>query len=353
MGFQQILENAVSEKFNINKCTTNEGYRALEGSLTDSARPHFESMKQKLEEHQFKAFLCGMVRNCFLIELVNAEVKSTKMQTRWSECLEHDVRFSSYETCMLIFEKILSKIDSLSATEFVILKEFFVNTVIPYEMPIDYVDRRANPIHSVTNVDLFIDEDISACTKIRQFMRDNKDNPEVEVFQKILKKKVKVKAYLTDRAQTGDYKSNREKRWEAHPNSVQYALRRNCMCIETKLLCQIAMFEGCDRALVASLQEAELLPPTFSFIKCPITGENIQYSEFSADALNPQQGESAFHVGHLHPLKSLDEANFHGHTADNISWISKDGNRIQGSLSMEEVNELLRRIYINRPELRE
>ena len=41
------------------------------------------------------------------------------------------------------------------------------------------------------------------------------------------------------------------------------------------------------------------------------------------------------------------------HTADNISWISENGNRIQGSLSIDEVDALLRRIYHNRPELHE
>lgn len=158
---------------------------------------------------------------------------------------------------------------------------------------------------------------------------------------------------MTDRALTGDYKTNREKRWEAHPNSVQYALRRDCMRIETKLLLQIAMFEGCDQGLVASMQEAELLPDSFSFVKCPITGDNIQYSEFANDALHPTHGRSAFQVGHLNPLKSSDTDGFYGHTADNISWISENGNRIQGSLSLDEVNELLRRIYLNRPELRE
>ena len=186
---------------------------------------------------------------------------------------------------------------------------------------------------------------------MRRFIRDTHRNPASEVFQTILADKIKVKTYLTDRALTGDYKTNREKRWEAHPNSVQYALRRSCMKIETKLLLQIATFEGCDKDLVRNLQCDGLLSNTFDYCKCPITGDTIQYSEFANDALNPIHGKSKFQVGHLNPLKALDSDGANGHTADNISWISENGNRIQGSLSLDEVDELLKRIYRNRPEL--
>lgn len=169
----------------------------------------------------------------------------------------------------------------------------------------------------------------------------------------ILADKIKVKTYLTDRALTGDYKTNREKRWETHPNSVQYALRRSCMKIETKLLLQIATFEGCDTRLVHNLQHDGLLSDPFEYCKCPITGDNIQYNEFADDALHPTHGKSKFQVGHLNPLKASDTDGVNGHTADNISWISENGNRIQGSLSIDEVNALLKRIYQNRPELRD
>lgn len=293
------------------------------------------------------------VRNAFLIEFVNAQVTSTKVEVRWSEHLTGDVRFASYDTCVAIFEKLLCRIANLSDDDFAIIKEFMNNTVIPYEMPIDYINRYATPIHIAENIDLFLDNTVRTCTQMRQLIRDTRRNPDVEVFKTILDDKVKVKTYLTDRAQTGDYKTNREKRWETHPNSVQYALRRDCMHIETKLLLQIAMFEGCDQRLVTSMQEAGLVPDSFSFVKCPVTGDNIQYSEFANDVLRPTHGKSAFQVGHLNPLKSSDTNGFYGHTADNICWISENGNRIQGSLSLDEVNTLLRRIYLNRPELRE
>lgn len=298
-------------------------------------------------------FQRSIIRNIFLIELVNTQVTSTKVETRWSNHLNEDVRFASYEICIAILEKLLCKIANLSDDDFAIVKEFMNNTVVPYEMPIDYINRYAVPIHTAENIDLFLDNTVRTCIQMRQFICDTQRNPSAQIFKTILDDKVKVKTYFTDRAQTGDYKTNREKRWEAHPSSVQYALRRDCMRIETKLLLHIAMFEGCDQGLVASMQEVGLLPDVFSFVKCPITGDNIQYTEFANDTLYPTHGKSAFQVGHLNPLKSSDTDGFYGHTADNISWISENGNRIQGSLSLNEVNELLKRIYLNRPELRE
>ena len=348
MEFKQILDTAVArERFRIDDCIS------IEEHLSERAASFYNIIKQKLDVRQIKAFRRSIVRNTFLIEPVNDQVTSTKVETRWSDHLSGDVRFATYETCYAIFENLLQKIANLSDTDFSIIKEFLEHTVVAYEMPIDYIDRYATPIHTVQNVDLFLDDTVRICTKMRKYIRDTHRNPVANVFQTILNDKIKVKTYLTDRALTGDYKTNREKRWEAHPQSVQYALRRDCMRIETKLLLQIAMFEGCDAVLVANMQEAGLLPESFSFVKCPITGDNIQYSEFDNDALHPTHGKSAFQVGHLNPLKSLDTTGFYGHTADNISWISENGNRIQGSLSMDEVNELLKRIYMNRPELRE
>ena len=347
MGYKEVLESAVTrDRFRIDDCIDVDSF------LSDEATILITLIKQKLTDQQFKAFCRSMVRNSFLIEPVNDQVTSTKMEIRWSTHLTGDVRYANYEECVSIFEHLLQRIADLSEEDFLVIKEFLNNTVIPYELPIDYIDRHATPIHTVRNVDLFLNETVRKCTKMRQFIRDTRRNPAAIVFQTILNDKLKVKTYLTDRAQTGEYKTNREKRWEAHPNSVQFAFRRDCMLIETKLLLQIAMFEGCDEGLVANMQDAGLLPAGFSFVKCPITGDNIQYEEFSNDALHPTHGRSAFQVGHLNPLKSLDTTGYYGHTADNISWISENGNRIQGSLSMEEVNELLRRIYRNRPELR-
>ena len=346
MDYKLAIDTAVdSARFRIDDCIE------FESSLEPAQLQECNIIKAKLSAREYKAFRRSIIRNSFLIEPVNDDVTSTKVETHWSHRLEGDVRYASYEMCVEIFNKLLYKIAHLPSEDFNMLKEVFNNTVVPYEMPVDYIDRFAAPIHTADNVDLFLNNEIKDCITMRRFIRDTHRNPASEVFQTILADKIKVKTYLTDRALTGEYKTNREKRWEAHPNSVQYALRRSCMKIETKLLLQIATFEGCDSNLVRNLQNDGLLSFPYEYCKCPITGDNIQYSEFANDALHPTHGKSKFQVGHLNPLKALDTDGANGHTADNISWISENGNRIQGSLSLDEVDDLLRRIYRNRPEL--
>lgn len=348
MGFKQIIDTAVnSARFKIDDCIDFQCY------LDPVQNDEYKIIEHKLNPKEFKAFRRSIIRNSFLIEPVNDEVTSTKVETHWSHRLEGDVRYSSYDSCVEIFNKFLNKIANLSTEDFNMLKEFFNKTVVAYEMPVDYIERFASPIHTAQNMDLYLNDEIKDCITMRRFIRDTRRNPESKVFQAILNDKIKVKTYLTDRALTGNYKTNREKRWEAHPNSVQYALRRDCMKIETKLLLQIATFEGCDINLVHNLQHDGLLPSSFDYCRCPITGDNIQYNEFANDALHPIHGKSKFQVGHLNPLKASDTNGANGHTVNNISWISEDGNRIQGSLSLAEVDILLKRIYHNRPELRE
>lgn len=347
MNYKNIIDTAInSKRFKIDACID------FESLLNPNQVKEYHIIKEKLTAKEFKAFRRSIIRNSFFIELVNDEVTSTKYETHWSHRLEGDVRYASYDTCVKILNKLLKKIANLSSEDFEMLKEFFNNTVIAYEMPIDYIDRFASPIHSPNNIDLFLNDEIKECITMRRCIRDTERNPASNVFKTILYDKIETKTYLTDRALTGAYKTNREKRWETHPNSVQYALRRDCMNIEKKLLLQIATFEGCNLTLVHNLQNSGLLPDQFEYCKCPITGDNIQYDEFADNVLNPTHGKSKFQVGHLYPLKALDTDDIHGHTADNISWISENGNRIQGSLSLDEVDELLRRIYRNRPELR-
>ena len=132
---------------------------------------------------------------------------------------------------------------------------------------------------------------------------------------------------------------------------MQYALRRKCFEIETVLLLQAARFQNCDNQFVSLLKTSGLLEDNFEFRRCPITGEIINFDDFSADVLHPIHGKSKFQVGHLNPLKATSQDGISGHSAQNISWISENGNRIQGSLSIKEVDRLLKNIYRNRPEL--
>ena len=307
-------------------------------------------MKDNLSPQDYVALKQSLIRNSFLIEPVNDEVTSTKVECRWSTRLTRECRYASFESCYAIFKKLLRKISELDTASFSAIADFLKYSVIPYELPIDYIVRRNRNIHSADNIDIFLGDAVLKTIKLRKIIFTG-DSHTCNIFKRILSDKIKVKTYLTDRALTGEHKTNREKRWEVHPDSVQYALRRKCFEIETTLLLQVARFQGCDNQFVEFLTQSGLLEKNFDLCRCPITGEIIRFDDFSADVLHPIHGKSKFQVGHLNPLKATARGECNGHSAANISWISENGNRIQGSLSMEEVDLLLKSIYRNRPEL--
>lgn len=343
MTYKEQLEAAVAAtNFRISDC---DGLRDV---LSTAGKRAYDSIESKVDNRQMKHIHDSIVRNAFLIELVNHEITSTKFRTRWFGGLAGDPRFADFNECLQIAEKILGQIDSLENDELLLLASLKDYKMVPYELPIDYTDRHAEHLHSTENTELYFDATARNAISLRALVLNPAKNPSNEVFGKILKDKIRVKTYLTDRAQTGLYQTNREKRWETHPNSVQYALRRDCIAIETELLLQIARFEGSDAKLVAALIEEGFLENGFEYARCPITGEVLNYHDFAHDVLAAVHGKSRFQVGHLNPLKTFSEGAQFGHSANNISWISDDGNRIQGSLSMDEVDELLVRTFINR-----
>jgi hypothetical protein len=75
--------------------------------------------------------------------------------------------------------------------------------------------------------------------------------------------------------------------------------------------------------------------------------EPLSFGDFEREVQDPQHGKAAFQVGHLNPLKAVNDDPYSGHTAQNISWISSNGNRIQGSSSLKETRDLIGRIYKN------
>ena len=119
------------------------------------------------------------------------------------------------------------------------------------------------------------------------------------------------------------------------------------MAIEYALVTQICAFDGFPSASRSQLQEANILPQKLPTALCPITGDALSYEAFRNELLNPMHGKSDFQVGHLNPLKLGTGGEAAGHTSDNISWITADGNRIQGSLSLDDVRILIQRISTN------
>jgi hypothetical protein len=114
------------------------------------------------------------------------------------------------------------------------------------------------------------------------------------------------------------------------------------------LLLQICSFDGFPRGVRDELAARGLHGFEEEAYRDPITLEPLVYADFRAALENPVWGRNAFQVGHLNPLKAgSGPGTASGHTADNIGWITEDGNRIQGHLSLEAVRSLLRRIAEN------
>jgi len=226
----------------------------------------------------------------------------------------------------------------------------FAHGLIPYEAPLDY-ERRLSPagrLHQRGNLTWFHDDLILRTLKLRKYVMEPVTSPDHRFFRRVLTDKIEVKTYRTDRVLTGDHKTNREKRWETHPNSVHFAERRTCMAIEYALVTKICAFEGFPSESIQQLQQENILPAQLQTALCPITGDALSYEAFRDELLNPTHGKSYFQVGHLNPLKLENtNADAAGHTADNISWITADGNRIQGSLSLHDVRALIQRIAEN------
>lgn len=310
--------------------------------------------KTELENYftpkQTKKILQAIIRFSFYIEPVKQpKIETTKFEVRWATSLNEDPRQSTYETCLEIFEKLLNDIIiQLKNDESISLLKLIVDhTVLAYELNIDYVVRVINnPIHTSENVAFLWGEEIREVYLLRQYLF-NPNNHEFVKFFQVAYGKVVVKSFLTDRVLTGLHKTNREKRWECHPQSVHFSLRRDSLAIEDKLIKQICHFSGFPQELRTLLNDNHVIVFSNEISKCPITLDLLSFEKFQDEVLNPVLGRSSFQVGHLHPLKSLGENLHTGHTADNISWISLVGNRIQGELSIEETRELILRIIEN------
>lgn len=102
MNFKSTIGSAVdSARFKIDDCIDFEQF------LDPVQSQECALIKAKLSGREFKAFQRSMIRNSFLIEPVNDGVTSTKVEARWSQRLEGDVRYASYDMCVEIFNKLL------------------------------------------------------------------------------------------------------------------------------------------------------------------------------------------------------------------------------------------------------
>lgn len=352
---QEIIDQLIaSDRFSMNSLYQQVWPILLNDSaIADS----ISSLRSNFSNSQYKQLAYGILRHAFLIELVKLPgIETTKFRTRWDSLLQGDSRECSFADCLKIAHDLVSTLAEgwLNNPQHLEGLNLFLGcNILPYELPIDYRDRpiatdTITKIHRRNNITWIVDETVIRTLKLRQYLANPQTSPDSEFFKKVINNKIKVKTYLTDRVLTGVHKTNREKRWEVHPRSVHFALRRVCIEIEYKLITQLCAFQGFPESSRNILQKQGILPEEMEIYRCPITLDPLVFQDFKQELMSPTHGKSNFQVGHLNPLK-LDDPNSiaSGHTPENIAWISADGNRIQGNMSLEEVRTLLKRITHN------
>ena len=203
------------------------------------ARPRVAGVIPRLRAalgNNYAKLAYAVLRNAFLIELVRIpKIETTKFRVRWVSQISNDPRYCPFEECLDIGEVLLESLPSWleTASHAEALGLSFTRGLIPYEVPLDYSQRltRTRRVHERGNLTWFYDDLILRTLKLRKYLIDATTSPDPRFFRQVLNEKIKVKAYLTDRVLTGDHKTNREKRWETHPESVHFAERRTCMAI--------------------------------------------------------------------------------------------------------------------------
>ena len=276
----------------------------------------------------------------FKIAPLNNITGNTQTMNRW-ELKSDNPHFASEEECQKIFAKLVSDLLGLisdnagevfaafKGDDNILNKDVLIeqlnssSRIGSSDLPIWYKnDLSKGGKHTVENITWT--NTYPELLTLRKAIRD-----------KALITKIQVKAYLTDRRQTGEYQTNREIRWETIPHSPQYSSKIDCMEIEAKLLAQIFTFTGAPTVQEELLQTVEsVLAQKYvaNSFRCPLSGKAILYNEFLEKVTSPTHGRSGYQVGHLSPLASTGH-----HEADNISWITDLGNRVQGESSLEEI----------------
>ncbi|WP_162862965.1 hypothetical protein [Salinibacter ruber] len=309
-----------------------------------------------LENGVGRYVLRSIIRCSFFIQLVEPPSGAATYAVRWSDRLDHhndDPRKASFEDCLDIFRTLLNDLGQQigDSDKRELLKLFSEENLVAYELPIDYIERRfkGEQIHSPDNVEWVWSQVPERTVRLRK--RIYQEQHDHSDFFEGVRKKLKRKAHKTDRVNTGRYKTNREFRWEAHPNSVHFAKRTDCQEVEWVLINQLCYFKGFPSDFRSSLEEDNVIsfhsisdPALDTFddkvMRCPITLEPLSFEDIEEELSDTDQGSSAFHVGHMHPLKADEDNDKSGHTAENISWISDKGNEIQGQYSVDETREL-------------
>ncbi|MEQ8207539.1 MAG: hypothetical protein RIA65_15305 [Woeseia sp.] len=188
-------------------------------------------------------------------------------------------------------------------------------------------------------------EDLAWLGRARIILNDV-DSEEQESLREIIRKKLEVKVYKTDRALTGKDKTNRAKRWEVLCGDFQHSTLPQCWSVESELTRALLNFQDFPTNIRQRFVEESLIGETEPVTRCPVTLAPLNYRAFAAAMLEVTHGRSDYQVGHLTPLKRGGR-----HIGNNVCWQSADGNRIQGDLSIDETVLMLKGIEGRREEL--
>lgn len=361
--FDQLEKNTVSDSFggpsirgrapDFDFCPLIDSLNSQNETMDEALAKTIELLSRTVKPKGLKYILRAAARFAFCIELTNLKITSTKMKTRWMPgsiiktrpnsfqnfkgvfSPGSDPRSASFDSCTKIFAKCLDLL--LSSEEHLKVANSLTkrqSRAIPYESVFSYQNTNSNSIHQVENISLTSLEDIKWLIQARPIfytaLKKDFNGKKTKVVDKI-----KTKSYKTDRSQTGEVQTNRAKRWECLPDDFQQASIEDCWSVERKLLTDICGFSGFPEKYLASLKQKKLVSE-IPVTRCPITLEPLSFSELLNGG---SHGESKFQVGHLEPLKAGGR-----HVGKNIAWISDDGNRIQGSLSIEATHALIKKI---------
>ena len=299
----------------------------------------------------FRRLIHDAMRFAFLIELTNIRVSSTKTKTRWMPVptspntsssygstpafdQAHDPRASNYANCYQVFKDVLTLL--LNDVEFRLIALTLAGRNGEWTYPLTYQVEGTPHLHTSANIRKANLTDLNWLLKVEGILMQAPHPGVAPPLDMDSVRKIRTKAYRTDRAQTGATQTNRAKRWESSFHDYQYANVESCWSVERALLESLADFSGFPSQARALLVAHELATATATVACCPVTLQTHLFEDFAAQRLI---GRSDFHVGHLHPLKAGGQ-----HVGSNVAWLSRDGNRIQGDLSLREAHLLIRTI---------
>lgn len=147
---------------------------------------------------------------------------------------------------------------------------------------------------------------------------------------------VRTRAQLSGRRTTGEFRSNRGRRWLLRTEDPQYGIEADCKIIELRLLGMMLEFVdapdvGEDTRTLLARYLGKL--PVAGTYRDVLTLERLDYNHFANEV--PTPGRSEFHIGHVDPTLRP------RHVPDNVSWRTLRSNLIQGDMTLVEARTRL------------